>query len=173
LKLSAGLLLILKTGFGFPDEARMMIRTSFLTLAVLLGLTSFVYAADDLHLNPKLDYSNDSQNGPLITGHNMQDGFAAGKPNYVIIYGEGCYNSKRQARRTVSLWEKYRDRINFVIIDLDQKRSKAQDELKDKYYRGYIPHVVVLDGAGHAVYNDSGEVDESRIAAILDKALQR
>jgi hypothetical protein len=31
----------------------------------------------------------------------------------------------------------------------------------------------VLDGAGHAVYNDSGEVDESRIAAILDKALQR
>ena len=35
----------------------------------------------------------------------MEEGFAAGKPAYVILYGEGCYNSKRQARRTVSLYE--------------------------------------------------------------------
>jgi len=130
-----------------------------------------LHAADNLRLNPKLDYTNDSQNGPLISGDNMQDGIAAGKPNYVIIYAEGCYNSKRQARRTVSLWEKYWERVNFVIIDLDRKKSKAQDELKNKYYRGYIPHVVVLDKAGQPLYNDSGEVDESKISSLLEQAL--
>jgi len=58
----------------------------FLFLAVLAAP---LWAADHLKLNPHLDYSNDSQNGPLITGHHMEDGAVTGKPNYIIIYGEG------------------------------------------------------------------------------------
>ena len=61
--------------------------------------------------------------------------------------------------------------MNFVIIDLDKKRSGEQQELVKEYYGGYIPHVVVLDGSGHAVYNDSGEVSESKVAGILDQLL--
>jgi hypothetical protein len=64
--------------------------------------------AENFHLNAKLDYTSDSQDGPLITGDHMEDGVVAGKPNYVIIYGEGCFNSKHQARRTVELYQKYR-----------------------------------------------------------------
>jgi|SRR5437868_11823730 len=142
-----------------------------LLFAIVLALSIPTFAADNLRLNQKLDYSSDSQDGPLISGDHLQDGPAAGKPNYVIIYGEGCYNSKRQARRTVSLWEKYKGRVNFVVVDLDQEHSPAQQELLKKYYRGYIPHVVVLDSSGGAVYNSSGEVDESTISSILDKAL--
>ncbi|PYX89182.1 MAG: hypothetical protein DMG68_05950 [Acidobacteria bacterium] len=145
-------------------------KSSFL-FTVILALSVSTFAADNLRLNQKLDYSSDSQDGPLISGDHLQDGPAAGKPNYVIIYGEGCYNSKRQARRTVSLWEKYKGRVNFVVVDLDQEHSPAQQELVKKYYRGYIPHVVVLDSSGGAVYNSSGEVDESTISSILDKAL--
>lgn len=37
--------------------------------------------------------------------------------NYVIIYGEGCFNSKRQARRTVDLCSKYRSKVHFVVIE--------------------------------------------------------
>jgi len=59
-------------------------------------------------LNSKLDYTSDSQDGPLITGEHMDAGFVAGKPAYVILYGEACYNSKRQARRTVELYNKYK-----------------------------------------------------------------
>jgi hypothetical protein len=55
----------------------------------------------------------------LITGDDAQSGFVAGKPNYVIIYGEGCFNSKRQARRTVDLYSKYRSKVHFVVIDLE------------------------------------------------------
>jgi hypothetical protein len=139
-------------------------------LIVLMG-TPKLWAADNLRLNQHLDYSSDSQDGPLITGEHLRDGAVGGRPNFVIIYGEGCFNSKRQARRTVSLYEKYKGRVNFVIVDLDTKRSPEQQELVRKFYQGYIPHVVILDTAGNPLYNASGEVEEERIAAILDKAL--
>ena len=139
--------------------------------AVLVG-TSALWPADNLRLNQHLDYSSDSQDGPLITGEHLEGGAAAGKLNYVIIYGEGCFNSKRQARRTVSLYEKYRDRVNFVIVDLDRPRSREQQELVRKYYPGYIPHVLVLDRVGNPVYNTSGEIEEGKIIGILDGALK-
>ena len=138
---------------------------------VLMGAPA-LWAADNLRLNQHLDYSSDSQDGPLITGEHLEGGAAAGKPNYVIIYGEGCFNSKRQARHTVSLYETYRDRVNFVIVDLDRPRSPEQQELVGKYYRGYIPHVVVLDKSGNALYNASGEVEEGKIIGILNSALK-
>ena len=46
--------------------------------------------------------------------------------------------------------------------------SAAQEELVTKYYRGYIPHVVVLNRDGRPVYNASGEVDEKEISKLLD-----
>jgi len=61
--------------------------------------------------------------------------------------------------------------VQFVIIDLDKKRRAEQQPLVKEYYKGYIPHVVVLDGSGNAVYNDSGEGSESKISGILDQLL--
>ena len=61
-----------------------------LALAVgVLALAARSDAGENLKLNPKLDYSSDSQDGPLITGDHMGDGAVAGKPNYVLIVGEG------------------------------------------------------------------------------------
>ncbi|MDP9264293.1 MAG: hypothetical protein M3O85_08250 [Acidobacteriota bacterium] len=70
------------------------------------------------------------------------------------------------------MYEKYKGRVHFVIIDLDKKRSKAQQRLVEEYYEGFIPHVVVLDKKGKAKYSMASEVEESKISAILDKALQ-
>ena len=63
-----------------------------LMLALALASLAFAVrsnAAENLKLNPKLDYSSDSQDGPLITGDQMDDGAVAGKPNYILIVGEG------------------------------------------------------------------------------------
>jgi hypothetical protein len=145
---------------------------SFLMAAfVICVLAASVMGGENLKLNSGLDYTSDSQDGPLITGDKMDAGFVAGKPAYVILYGEACFNSKRQARRTVALYEKYKGRVQFVVIDLDHRLSPAQEEVKKKYYRGYIPHVVVLNASGSASYNSSGEVDEGTISAYLDKFL--
>ncbi|MDP9268705.1 MAG: hypothetical protein M3P27_10345 [Acidobacteriota bacterium] len=63
--------------------------------------------------------------------------------------------------------------MNFVVVDMDQKLPSAQKGLVQKYYRGYIPHIVVIDRFGKALYNDAGEVDETVIAKYLDKALAK
>jgi len=59
------------------------------TLLILLAMPAILTAAENLRLNPKLDYSSDSQDGPLISGDHMGDGLAQGKPSYIIFYGEG------------------------------------------------------------------------------------
>ena len=104
-------------------------------LWLLLLLASTLFAIDDLKLNPHLDYGSDSIDGPLITGSDAQSGFVSGKTNYVIMYGEGCFNSKRQARRTVELYNKYRSQVHFVVVDLDVERSPEQQKLVKQYYK--------------------------------------
>ncbi len=149
---------------------------SRLSITALIATSTFVcaslYAADNLKLNQHLDYTSDSQDGPLITGDNLSTGPAAGKPNYIIIYAEGCFNSKQQARRTVNLYQRYRDRVNFVIVDLDQHPSTAQQPLLKSFYKGYIPTVVVIDSKGATLYSRAGEEDEAALSRLLDQALQ-
>ncbi len=147
-------------------------RKCVLMIGVTLAISMLAPAAENLKLNQHLDYSTDSQDGPLITGDRLDEGAASGKPSYVIIYGEGCYNSKRQARRTVSLYEKYKDRAQFVVVDMDRPRSAAQEDLVKRFYKGYIPHVTVLTRDGKIAYNASGEVEEGEISKVLDKTLK-
>jgi hypothetical protein len=142
-------------------------------LVVVLALAmTRAYAADNLKLNEHLDYSSDSHDGPLITGDHLEQGAASDRPSYVIIYGEGCFNSKRQARRTIDLYEKYKGRVQFVVVDMDRPRAPAQEDLVKRYYKGYIPHVTVLNKDGKIAYNSSGEVEEGEIAKVLDKTLK-
>ena len=148
-------------------------KTIIRSLWLLLLSASTLFAIDDLKLNPHLDYGSDSIDGPLITGSDAQAGFVSGKTNYVIMYGEGCFNSKRQARRTVELYNKYRSQVHFVVIDLDVQRSPEQQKLVKQYYKGYIPHVLVLDAHGEALYNQSGEVDSGVIEDLFKRAAER
>ncbi len=148
-------------------------KTIIRLLWLLLLSASTLFAIDDLKLNPYLDYGSDSIDGPLITGSDAQAGFVSGKTNYVIMYGEGCFNSKRQARRTVELYNKYRSQVHFVVVDLDVQRSPEQQKLVKQYYNGYIPHVLVLDAHGEALYNQSGEVDSGVIEDLFKRAAER
>src|ERR1700758_348541 len=146
-------------------------KKTLLQISLLLTLTATTsFAIDNLKLNSQLNYSSDSLDGPLITGTDAQAGFVSGKTNYVIMFGEGCFNSKRQARRTVELYNKYRSQVHFVVIDLDVQRSPEQQELVKKYYKGYIPHVVVLNAQAEPLYNQSGEVDSGVIEDLFKRS---
>ncbi len=140
-------------------------------LCLLLLVAPTLFAIDNLKLNPHLDYGSDSLDGALITGSDAQSGFVPGRTNYIIMYGEGCFNSKRQARRTVDLYNKYRSQVHFVVVDLDVQRSPEQQQLVKQYYKGYIPHVLVLDARGNSLYNQAGEVESRVIEDIFQKSL--
>jgi thioredoxin-related protein len=74
------------------------------------------------------------------------------------------------ASRAVDLYNKYRDRVHFVVIDMDTKTSPEQQKLVKQYYKGYIPHVVVLDRNGNPLYNSSGEVESKEIERLLPES---
>jgi hypothetical protein len=150
---------------------RVGIRVFVLFAGALVLVAALLAQGQQLKLNPHLDYNSDSVDGPLITGNDTKAGVIAGKPNYVMIYGEGCFNSKRQARRTVALSQRYGDKVNFIIIDLDKPQSPAQLKLVQRYYEGSIPDLVVQDGSGKAVYNQAGEQSEEVLSHLFDTIL--
>jgi hypothetical protein len=58
-------------------------------LLLAAAAATLTFAGDNLKVNPKLDYRSDSLDGPLITGDKLNEGVVAGKPNYILIVGEG------------------------------------------------------------------------------------
>lgn len=64
-------------------------KLTFALFVAALSVAANAVAAENLRLNPRLDYSSDSQDGPLITGDHIEDGAVRGKPNYVFMFGEG------------------------------------------------------------------------------------
>ena len=150
-----------------------MIRTVIISFVLSISMVVSTYAATNLRLNPSLDYSSDSYDGPLIFGDELSDGTVhRGKPAYIIFYQRGCYNSKHQAKRTVELYDKYKGQVDFIVIDLDSEISNEQAELRDRFYRNYIPHVTIIDKDGQVEYNKSGEIDTVRLSNLLDSALK-
>ncbi len=144
----------------------------FVVVALFAAFGPNGFPATHLKLNPDLNYSSDSDDGPLITGDNMSEGVInRGKPAYVIFYHRECYNSKRQARRTVELYQKYNGRVDFIVVDLDSPLSKEQRGLRDRHYKNYIPHVTLYDKEGKVVYDRSGEVRNDKISRVLDSLL--
>ena len=68
---------------------KMGIKRTMHLILLCAALALPALAADNIKINPRLDYGSDSADGALITGDHMSDGAEAGKPNYVIFYGEG------------------------------------------------------------------------------------
>ncbi|HEX9831047.1 MAG TPA: hypothetical protein VGA94_05110 [Thermodesulfobacteriota bacterium] len=54
---------------------------------------------------------------------------------------------------------------------MDSAISKDQKELKDRFYKKYIPYVTIIDSKGNVVYNSSGEVDTKTLSTSLDKSV--
>jgi hypothetical protein len=131
--------------------------------------------ATDLKLAPDLSFSDDSSAKFPIEGKNLSDGSIASDHATVIFFGTAnCWNTAREAERLVQLYPRYKDKIRFVVVDL-RKPSFAQQALIDRYYRGYIPTIAVIDSAGKVFYDRAGETasergDTSNLQKLLDSA---
>ena len=55
----------------------------------------------------------------------------------------------------MNLYEKYKGRVNFVVVDMDRKRSDDQQKLVQRFYQGYIPHLTVLGKKGEVLYDQA------------------
>jgi hypothetical protein len=133
-------------------------------LVAAYGLTRATSArgATDLRLAPGLSFTDDASDDFPIRGEDM--GEAESRPGRatVMFFGAShCWNTNREAERVVALYPKYRDRVRFIIVDVNGP-SAAQRPLMQSYYRGSIPTLVVLAPDGTPVYARAGETARTR-----------
>jgi hypothetical protein len=129
-------------------------------------------SADDLRLAPDLSFTDDSSSNFPIAGNNLARGKIASDRATIVFFGTThCWNTNREAERLVKLYPKYRGKIAFVIVDLDNL-SEEQRPLVAKYYHGFIPTIAVLDSNGNLIYDRAGETGSERAdASYLDKLI--
>jgi hypothetical protein len=142
-------------------------------LAVIGGYPSLARSADDLRLAPDLSFTDDSSSNFPIAGKNLATGTIASDRATILFFGTAhCWNTNREAERLVKLYPKYRGKIAFVIVDLDNV-SDEQRPLVAKYYHGFIPTIAVLDSHGNLIYDRAGETASERSdTSYLDKLIE-
>ena len=155
----------------------------FITLAGAIALLAHLTvvgvlsaeAASGLTLAPNLSFDDDSSPRFPIQGRNLSDGQIGSGEATIIFFGtSNCWNTAREAERLVKLYPQYRNRIDFVVVDLNRV-SPVQQGLVSRYYRGAIPTVAVLDSKGNLIYDRAGESawsrgDTSNLQKLLDSA---
>ena len=97
------------------------------------------HTASDLQLAPDLSFTDDSSANFPIAGNSIGDAKVASDRATIMFFGTAhCWNTNREAERLVALYPKYRDKIDFVIVDLDNP-SPSQRLLVAKYYQARFP----------------------------------
>ncbi|MDJ1184867.1 thioredoxin family protein [Roseofilum casamattae] len=87
------------------------------------------------------------------------------KPTLMEFYANWCLSCQTMVPDMVSLRESYGDRLNFVMLNVDN--SKWLPEM-DTYRVDGIPHFVFLDSEGQPVAETIGELPKSILAGKLD-----
>ncbi len=87
-----------------------------------------------------------------------------GKPTFMEFYANWCTSCQAMAPELAELKQQYRDRINFVMLNVDN--SKWLPEILNYRVDG-IPHFVFLDAQGTSIAEAIGEQPRSILAANL------
>jgi hypothetical protein len=130
-------------------------------------------AASGLKLSPNLSFDDDSSPNYPIQGDDLSEGSIASGEATVIFFGtSNCWNTSREAERLVKLYPQFRNRIHFVIVDLNNVATEQQT-LVSQYYHGYIPTITAIDSKGNVIYDRAGETastrgDTSNLQRLLD-----
>jgi len=161
-----------------PATLRALVRPALVGLAVLVVVAAHAiaaYGADNLRLAPGLSFSDDSSASFPIAGEHLDDAAVGEGRATIAFFGTAhCWNTNREAERLVALYPKYRDRVRFVIVDVEHP-SDDQRALIAQHYHGAIPTVVVLAPDGKVLYSRSGETggtrgDTTRLDQLLGDA---
>src|SRR6266478_4355532 len=106
------------------DKSKMTVFSFAWMVAFVLQMTMLgvprARAASDLKLAPKLSFDDDSSPNFPIQGENLAESSVASGEATVIFFGtSNCWNTSREAERLVRLYPRFRNRIHFVMVDLN------------------------------------------------------
>lgn len=90
------------------------------------------------------------------------------RPTLIEFYADWCKVCQGMAKDTMSLQQKYSDRLNFVMLNVDN--TKWLPELT-KYRVDGIPRFIFLDPNNQVIGDAVGEIPRSIMAANLEAAI--
>ncbi len=100
----------------------------------------------------------------------LETALNSGKPTLMEFYADWCTSCQAMAPELKSLKEQFRDRINFVMLNVDNE--KWLPEILSYRVDG-IPHFVYIDAEGNSKGQAIGEqphqVLESNLVALTEK----
>lgn len=94
----------------------------------------------------------------------LDEAIANPAPTLVEFYANWCTSCQAMAQDMVELREEYGDRVNFVMLNVDN--SKWLPEVL-RYRVDGIPHFVFMDEQGEAIASTIGEQPKSVLASNL------
>ena len=88
-----------------------------------------------------------------------------GKPTLIEFYANWCTSCQLMAKDMGELKEKYTDKVNFVMLNVDNSKWLPEVE---RYRVDGIPHFVFLNKNAEAIAQTIGEQPKAIMAANLD-----
>ena len=139
-------------------ERKRKILVLILVLTAVVGILAKPYL-----FNSKKDLNTTST---LIEAY--QKALVDGKPIFLEFYGELCPACVRMEPIVMELEEKYKDKIAFIIVDVNDPESR---KLIEEYRVFSIPYFIYIDSngeiAGYDVGSNSLEYMEEKIQIYL------
>ena len=159
------------TGFQRRQSALKQACNVVVLLATVLTWQTQVIAAENLTLRKGISFVNDTDSGfPIIADKSNDMTIASGKPTLIFFGAAGDLNTNRQAKRIVGIYERFKSKnVKFIIVDIDHPDRDPARALIKKFYRGYIPSQVVLDGSGSKIWEMTGEVSDKIIVKEIER----
>jgi thiol-disulfide isomerase/thioredoxin len=132
---------------------------NFLIAMVAIALSTSIFFG--------LQSSNGSGNLALLaeSAVPLEEALANGKPTLMEFYANWCTSCQAMAQDLGELKEEYGDRVNFVMLNVDNDRWLPE---MLAYRVDGIPHFVYLDRQGEAIASIIGEQPRAVMAANLE-----
>ncbi|GAB4137239.1 MAG: thioredoxin family protein [Cyanobacteria bacterium J069] len=99
----------------------------------------------------------------------LEEALTNGKPTLMEFYANWCTSCQAMAQDMGELKEEYGDRVNFVMLNVDNDRWLPE---MLSYRVDGIPHFVYLDRQGEAIASTIGEQPRTIMAANLEALSQ-
>ena len=137
-----------------PDERR---RSVVLGIAAPLAAASLYFVQRANPVSPvKLLQSLDERSPPL------QEALSSGRPTVVEFYAPWCVSCRESAPGLVRLKQRYGERVNFVLVNGDDRANRRLVEL---FGVDSIPHLALINGARKLESTLIGEVGPMRTSS--------
>jgi hypothetical protein len=130
------------------------------------------FCAEDLELKNNTSFMQDVDNGfPIVAKKIEDDTIEAGTPAFIFFGAAADINTNRQAKRVIDLYNDFRKKkVKFIVIDVDHPSNQGVALVK-RYYRGYVPAELIIDGQGQEHWSQIGETELQVMRKQLEQVL--